>query len=191
MCNLCGKDLFRTCLPVVPHTAVVEVSKIDNYSRKGEWLWCMDGAKPLMDRKLVGAVLFEMVALVTSPTAAECSVVWCSVVECSGSRSRSWSVVYARVSAQICLSEQWRKLSRTRAIFQENGTFEICESQATFLVSLFVHISGLETNKFLIFFQTWKQDCKQNHVLFFKPSPKKICRQETPNGVGESEDNVW
>ena len=101
-----AKIYDRTCLPVVPHTAVVEVSKIDNYSRRGEWLCCMDGAKPLMDRKLVGAVLFEMVAVVTSPTAAECSVVWCSVVECSGSCSRSWSVVYARVSAKICLSEQ-------------------------------------------------------------------------------------
>ena len=32
-----------------------------------------------MDRKVVGAVLFRVVAVVTSPTAAECSVVWCGV----------------------------------------------------------------------------------------------------------------
>ena len=41
----------------------------------------MDGrANPLMDRKVVGAVLFGVVAVVTSPTTAECSVVWCSAV---------------------------------------------------------------------------------------------------------------
>jgi hypothetical protein len=37
----------------------------------------MDGtAKPLMDRKVVGVVLFEMVAVVTSPRLLD--VVWCS-----------------------------------------------------------------------------------------------------------------
>jgi len=36
----------------------------------------MDGkANPLMDRKLVGVVLFGVVAVVTSTTAAGCSVV--------------------------------------------------------------------------------------------------------------------
>ena len=42
----------------------------------------MDGrANPLMDGKVVGAVLFgvlAMVAVVTSPTTAGCSVLWCS-----------------------------------------------------------------------------------------------------------------
>ena len=62
---------------------MAEVSKIDNY-RQGELL-CMDGrANPLMNRRVVGAALFGVVAVVTSPTAAECSVVWCS---CSGSCS--------------------------------------------------------------------------------------------------------
>ena len=66
-------------LPVVPNKAVAEVSKIGNY-RRGELLWCMDGrANPLMDRYVVGFVLFGVVAVVTSPTTAECSVVWCGV----------------------------------------------------------------------------------------------------------------
>ena len=65
--------------PVVPHEAVAEVSKIDNY-RRGELL-CMDGrANSLRDRKVVGVVLFGVVAVVTSPTTDECSVVWCGVV---------------------------------------------------------------------------------------------------------------
>ena len=60
-------------LPVVPHKAVAEVSKIGRY-RRGELLWCMDGrANPLMDRKVV--VLFRVVAVVTSPTTAGRSVV--------------------------------------------------------------------------------------------------------------------
>ena len=66
--------------PVVPHKAVVEVAKIDNYKR-GELLWYMDGrAIPLMDRNVVGAVLFGVVAVVNSPTTAECSVAWSGVV---------------------------------------------------------------------------------------------------------------
>ena len=56
---------------------MAEVSKIDNY-RQGELLY-MDGrANPLMDRRVVGAALFGVVAVVTSSTVAECSVVWCS-----------------------------------------------------------------------------------------------------------------
>ena len=36
---------------------------------------CMDGKEnPLMDREVVGVVLFGVDALVTSPTAAGCSV---------------------------------------------------------------------------------------------------------------------
>ena len=41
----------------------------------------MDGkANPLMDRNVVGVVLFGVVAVVTSPTTAACRVVWCGVV---------------------------------------------------------------------------------------------------------------
>ena len=62
-------------LPVVPHKAVAEVSKLGRY-RRGELLWCMDGkANPLMDRKVVGVVLFGVLAVVTSTTTAGCSVV--------------------------------------------------------------------------------------------------------------------
>ena len=65
-------------LPVVPHKAVAEVSRIGHY-RRGELLWFMDGrANPLMDRKVVGVVLFgvvAMVAVVTSLTTPGCSVV--------------------------------------------------------------------------------------------------------------------
>ena len=66
-----------TMVPVVPRKAVAEVSKIGHY-RRGELLWCMDGrANPLMDRRVVGVVFFGMVAMVavvTSPTTAGCSV---------------------------------------------------------------------------------------------------------------------
>jgi len=42
----------------------------------------MDGrANPLMDRKVVGVVLFGVVAVVTSPTTAECSAVLRGVVK--------------------------------------------------------------------------------------------------------------
>ena len=47
---------FYVKIPVVPHKAVAEVSKIGNYRRK-QLLWCMDGrANPLMDRKVVEAL---------------------------------------------------------------------------------------------------------------------------------------
>ena len=49
---------------------MAEVSRIEHY-RRGELLRCMDGrANPLMDRKVVGAVSFgvvAVVAVVTSP----------------------------------------------------------------------------------------------------------------------------
>jgi len=54
---------------------VAEVSKIGNF-RRGALLQCMDGrSNPLMDRKWVGVVLFEVVAVATSNTTAGCSVV--------------------------------------------------------------------------------------------------------------------
>ena len=66
-------------LPVVPHKAVAEVSKIGNYRRRRSCDACVDGrVNPLMDRKGVGVVFFGvagMVAVVTSPTTAGCSVV--------------------------------------------------------------------------------------------------------------------
>ena len=79
-------DIF---VPVVPHKAVAEVSEEETY-RRGWLLWITDGrAAPLIDRKVVGAVFVEvvaMVAVVTSPTTAGFSVVCCSC-------SRSCSVV--------------------------------------------------------------------------------------------------
>ena len=64
-------------IQVVPHKAVAEVSRIGHY-RRGELLWTKDGrANPLMDRKVVGAVPFGVVAmveLVTSLTTPGCSV---------------------------------------------------------------------------------------------------------------------
>ena len=33
-----------------------------------------------MDRKVIGVVLFGVISVVTSPTTAECYVVWCGVV---------------------------------------------------------------------------------------------------------------
>ena len=62
----------------VPHKAVAEISRIGPY-RRGELLRCMDGrANSLMDRKVVGVVLFgvvAMVAIVPSLTTPGCSVV--------------------------------------------------------------------------------------------------------------------
>ena len=64
-------------LPVVPRKARAEVSSI-GHDRRGELLRCMDSrANPLLDRKVVGAVLFGIVATVTSTTTAGCSVVQC------------------------------------------------------------------------------------------------------------------
>ena len=57
-----------------------------------------DRANPLMDRKVVGVVLFGIVAVVTSPTTAECSVVWCSC-SCGCSCSGSCSVIVLVVVA--------------------------------------------------------------------------------------------
>ena len=72
------KSLTFNIIPVVPHKAAAEVSKIGHY-RRGELLSCMDGrANPLMDRKVAGVVFFgvvAMVAVVTSPTTAGISVV--------------------------------------------------------------------------------------------------------------------
>ena len=62
-------------IPVVPHKAAAEVSKIGHY-RRGELLWMAE--RILMGRKVVGVVFFGMVtvvAVVTSPTTARCSVV--------------------------------------------------------------------------------------------------------------------
>ena len=65
-------------IPVVPRKAVAEVLRLGHY-RRLELLWCMDGrANPLMDRKVVGVVLFgvaALVAVVTSLTTPGCSVV--------------------------------------------------------------------------------------------------------------------
>ena len=76
-------------LPVVPHKAAAEVSEEETYGR-GWLLRITDGrANPLIDRKVFGVVIggmVAMVAVVTSPTTAGCSVVYCSC-------SRSCSVV--------------------------------------------------------------------------------------------------
>ena len=64
---------------------MAEVSKIDTY-RTGDLLQCIAGrANPLMDPKLFGVVLFRVVAVVTSPTTAECGVAccWCCTCPCS------------------------------------------------------------------------------------------------------------
>ena len=78
-------------MPVAPHKAVMEVSKIGNQTcRRGELLRCMDGrVNPLMDRKVVGAVIFGVVAVVTGCTPAGCSCSCscrCSVVYCSAAQ---------------------------------------------------------------------------------------------------------
>ena len=88
---------------LVPHKAMAEVSKIGHF-RRGELLGCIDGrANPLMDRKVVGVVCFgvvAMVAVVTWPTTAGCSVV-CSC-SCSVVWSCSWSVMQLVWSSSSC-----------------------------------------------------------------------------------------
>ena len=56
-------------LPVVPHKAVAEISKIGNY-RRGELLWWMDGrANPLMDREVAEALSLSLsLSLFLSPS---------------------------------------------------------------------------------------------------------------------------
>ena len=62
--SMCLSQL--SLLPVAPPKAMVEVSKIGHY-RRGELLWCMDGRAihwwTVMDRKVVGVVLFGVVAM--------------------------------------------------------------------------------------------------------------------------------
>ena len=75
--------LHLNYIPVVPHKAVAEVSKIGNLYYRRCWLWWItDGrANPLMDREVVGVVIFgvvKMVAVVTPPQLLD--VVWCSAV---------------------------------------------------------------------------------------------------------------
>ena len=63
---------------MVPHKAVADVSNIGSY-RRGELLPCADGrANPLMGRRVFGVVFFGVVAVVTSPATAGCSLVYCS-----------------------------------------------------------------------------------------------------------------
>ena len=68
-------------IPVVPHKAVAEVSEEETYRRRS-LLSITDGrANPLIDRKVVGVVfagVVAMVAVVTSPTTAGCSVMYCN-----------------------------------------------------------------------------------------------------------------
>ena len=72
-------------IPVVPRKAVAEVSKHGTY-RRAWLLWITDGkVNPLMDWKVVGVVFFGVITIVevvtwsvTSPTAAGCSVAYCS-----------------------------------------------------------------------------------------------------------------
>ena len=68
-------------IPLVPHKAVAEVSKNETY-RRGWLLWITDGrANPLMDRQVVGVVLFGVVAGVAVVTPAQLlDVVWWGAV---------------------------------------------------------------------------------------------------------------
>ena len=50
-------------------------------------------ANPLMEGNVVGAALSGVVAVVNSPTTAECGAAWCGVVQCSCSRNCSCNVV--------------------------------------------------------------------------------------------------
>ena len=73
--SVCMHVCITKYLPVVTHKAVAVVSKLGNY-RRGALLRRMDGrANSLMDRKVIGAVFFGMVAVVTSPTIAGRSTV--------------------------------------------------------------------------------------------------------------------
>ena len=52
------EEKMQTNVPVIPHKAAPEVSKIGNY-RKGKLLRCIKGrANPLMDHKVDGIVFF-------------------------------------------------------------------------------------------------------------------------------------
>ena len=65
-------------IPVAPHKALAEVSKIENLQERLVVVnhgWQSD---PLMDAKVVALVPFEMIAVVTSPQLLD--VVWCGAV---------------------------------------------------------------------------------------------------------------
>ena len=70
----------RNKVPLVPHKALEEVSKIDK-CRRGELLWCMDGrANPLMDRKVVFAFWSGCSGHLTHNCWMQCGAVQCNVV---------------------------------------------------------------------------------------------------------------
>ena len=74
-CGTCLKIDFSRFSPVVLHKAVAESGNIRQYGR-GELLGCLDcRANPLMDRKVVGAVLFGVVAMVAVVTSLTAGVV--------------------------------------------------------------------------------------------------------------------
>ena len=70
--------IFPDKFPVVPRKERAKVSEIGTYGSGCLW-WITDGrANPRMDRKVIGVVFFgvdAMVAVVTSPTTAGCTVV--------------------------------------------------------------------------------------------------------------------
>ena len=59
-------------LPVGPHKAVAEISKIGNY-RRGELSWCMDGrVNPLMGRKVLEGLSLSFSLLVSCSSLSNC-----------------------------------------------------------------------------------------------------------------------
>ena len=62
---------------LVPHKAVAEVSKIGNYSRRGELWWCMDGRASCWTERWLELCFLEW--LQWSLHTAGFSVVYCSV----------------------------------------------------------------------------------------------------------------
>ena len=59
-------------LPVGPHKAVAEISKIGNY-RRGELSWCMDGrVNPLMGRKVLEGLSLSFSLLVSCSFLSNC-----------------------------------------------------------------------------------------------------------------------
>ena len=93
-----------TCIPAARHKAMAEASKMGNY-RRSESLWYIDGrANPLMDRKVVGVVLFGLVLVVASPTTGgfNCSC-RCSVVAAAAVAVAAFGVIVVVVVVVVPL----------------------------------------------------------------------------------------
>ena len=154
-------SLFVTCQKwatpyqsVVPHKAVVEVSKTGHY-RRGELLWCMDGrANPLIHRKLVEVKFF--------PRASERRVLPIVGVCISSSHLHTFSsshlLILTSAHLHICSTSAHLHFLHTR-------------SSSHLLIFTSAHLHICSSSHLLIFTSAHLHICSSSHLHIFSLSP--------------------